>query len=934
MYSRRDFFFIWIWLILSAGVMLRGQNQQGNPFIRNFTRVEYGGHSQNWAVIQDKRGVMYLGNVDGVLEYDGLNWRLLKLPNFSMVRSLGLGNDGRIYVGGVDEMGYLKPDPFGHMNYVSLLPLLPENSEPPGDVWSTLVTSHGIYLKTSSGFYHLDEGKLVFIPFVAHGLGFVVYDTVYFAGDALYRLDGNVPRRLPHTEELNLETAGQVFVMPYPGNRLLIATRSKGFYLYNQEQLDKGDGSSAAGKIPSSVLEKFPAAVESYVLDKQLYICRPIARGHYALSTFNGGIVVMDRNGDWVRLLDKKCGLPGNRIHDVFCDHHDNLWVALNNGISYIQINSPITFFNDSSGLEGTVMSLLYYKECLYAATPHGLFSLRQHPTDSSGGRSDFIPVDNIDCCCWALTQFNGHLLVGGYFGVNQVEGITSRNVYSERLVYSFGQTHRFPNHLFLGLRHGLTVLNFRESEGLQNHPLTVIERIILDGINADIRGIFSDIQGNLWLVTQYNGVWYMEFTGSHPNSFRLHRFGIEHGLPRLDWNVALYEGGRVLVGTQQGLYQAKSEDNSPFDATMPRFFPEKRISSGLGIGAQPVSALATGNDGSVWVGIGDAMGAFIPRRVDGRRFLETPFRKIRGPVENLLVDCNHTAWIVTADGLYRFDRDFEKMYNAPFGVLIRDIRLHRGEALPISSRGAKPFLSYKDNSLTFEYSAVYFENPDEMRYSYMLEGFTSQWSPWRKESRAVFTNVPEGEYRFRVKARNVFLCESSADYYDFIVQPPWYRTWFAYSVYTLLLFCIIATAYMLHKFKVHQAVLQERRKYEKCSLDPEQARIYTEKLLAIMESQKPYLDPNLSLASLANMTGIKRHYISQVLNINLHKTFWDFIKEYRIEEAKEILSNPDNHDMSMMQVAMEVGFNSNVTFNQAFKKYTRTTPSKFKSKK
>ncbi len=925
--------------ILVSLLPLKCWGQEGNPFIRNFSRREYGGHSQNWSVVQDKRGVLYFGNVNGLLEFDGQNWRLIELPNYSMVRSLAMDEKGRVYVGGVGEFGYLTLSTNGETIYQSLLPRLDKKEERPGDIWSTLATSHGIYFKTYAGFFRLYQGKIDVIRFTSHSLGFTVGAEIFFLEDGLYRLEGSRARLLPHTESLALEFTGQVFILPYPGNRLLIATRKKGFYLYDLNMLknEKTNGmNGAVFAVPPTILERFPTEVDTYVNENQLYLCHPISPNHYALATFNGGIVIINNRGKFLRLLDKKNGLQGNRVHDLFEDQHKNLWAVLNNGISYIELNSPITMYNDSNGLEGSIMPILRDGDQLVAATPHGLFTLKAHASPTLGERPGFVPVKNIPCCCWALTQFRENLLVGGAFGVRQVQAGTAENSYYQELVYSFGKTPRFPNHLFLGLREGLVALEFnalnRDKEE-KGEPLHVLKQFRFKNLEADIRQIATDKEGNLWLMTQYNGLWYLKFNGGDVWDYQLYRFGAEHGLPRIDWDYLLCLEEQILVCTQSGLYMAATLPGRGFDLSALRFEPEKTISRVLNIGTLPTGPLRQGADGRMWLGFGDTLATFKRLKTGGYSSERTQFLKIRGPIENLLLEEDHLAWIATADGLYRFDLSFQKDYAANYRVLIRRILIDNHDVLAIDPSPPGRELPYKNNSLSFDFAAAFYENPEATRYSYWLEGFNQEWSGWSKEHRAVFTNLPEGKYCFKVKARNIFGHQSDMAVSWFTVAPPWYRSWPAYLVYVVAMMLLLAGAYRVHRFQVKHAVLQERSKYEKCLLEPNQAKIYTKKLLQVMETQKPYLDPNLSLASLAKIVGIQRHFISQVLNIELQKNFWDFIKEYRVEEAKRILDDPRNADLSILQVAFDVGFNSNVTFSQAFKKQTGVSPSKYRSK-
>ena len=90
--------------------------QAGLPYIQNFTPKEYGAHSQNWAIIQDQRGIIYVGNTEGLLEYDGISWRLIKPSGkANIVFSLAVDKNNRIYVGSFNELGYLAPDSIGQM---------------------------------------------------------------------------------------------------------------------------------------------------------------------------------------------------------------------------------------------------------------------------------------------------------------------------------------------------------------------------------------------------------------------------------------------------------------------------------------------------------------------------------------------------------------------------------------------------------------------------------------------------------------------------------------------------------------------------------------------------------------------------------------------------------------------------------------------------
>ncbi len=118
----------------------------------------------------------------------------------------------------------------------------------------------------------------------------------------------------------------------------------------------------------------------------------------------------------------------------------------------------------------------------------------------------------------------------------------------------------------------------------------------------------------------------------------------------------------------------------------------------------------------------------------------------------------------------------------------------------------------------------------------------------------------------------------------------------------------------------------KEEKKYRKSGLAAP-AALYG-KLCHLMKEQRPYLDPELTHASLADMLGIQKHNLSQVINEQSGGTYFEFVNSYRVEEVKRMLADPGKQHLSILGIAMECGFQSKATFNAAFRKITGTTPS------
>ena len=124
------------------------------------------------------------------------------------------------------------------------------------------------------------------------------------------------------------------------------------------------------------------------------------------------------------------------------------------------------------------------------------------------------------------------------------------------------------------------------------------------------------------------------------------------------------------------------------------------------------------------------------------------------------------------------------------------------------------------------------------------------------------------------------------------------------------------------------------REKYYKSSLTSEQAEAGVAQLLEAMAAQKFYLQGDLKLSEVAEALRLSPNNLSQLLNEQLGKNFYDFVNGYRVEAAKELLTDPAQDNLTLLAIAYEAGFNSKSTFNSVFKKHCQVTPSEFKKRR
>ena len=126
--------------------------------------------------------------------------------------------------------------------------------------------------------------------------------------------------------------------------------------------------------------------------------------------------------------------------------------------------------------------------------------------------------------------------------------------------------------------------------------------------------------------------------------------------------------------------------------------------------------------------------------------------------------------------------------------------------------------------------------------------------------------------------------------------------------------------------------VTEQKTKYAGVVLQEADAERYVTKIRHIMSIEKPYLDADLTLSQLATKLQISPHLLSRIINEKFGLNFFDFINQYRVDEVKSRMDNPEFENLSLLGIAFDSGFNTKSAFNRVFKKLTELTPSKYKS--
>ncbi len=754
--------------------VLGTNSHTGTPFIRNYSPTEYGAHNQNWGIVQDPRGVMYFGNSHGLLEYDGVSWHLIPIPNAKIARSLAINADGRIFVGGYSEIGYLAPDSTRQLKFVSLLPQLEERHRDFTDVWQTLSTPEGVYFATVKYVFRWDGKKMRVWPArTAFHFGFLVNDQFYIhqKETGLMQIVGDSLRLAPLGEQLKDERISAMLPFNSQGKKnTLIVTRGNGLFLY--------DGHA---------ITRFTTEADELLRRAQIFCATALSNGQYAFGTMQQGIVIVDASGKLRQHLQETTGLQDDAVLSLYEDQQRALWVGMQVGIARIETGSPLRYFGEREGIRGSIWEMARHEGRLYFASIMGLFYLDEN-------RGVFQQVAGVSSQCWTILPFGTSLLAGTFDGIFEVKGGQARRI-SNDFVFSLHRSQQNPNRVFAGLRKGVKSLYCEAGQWRDEGNLAALDE--------EVRHFYETPDGKFWLTDYFKGLLRVDFSKGYTPQPAIAHYGTEHGLPPANRVIAF--------PTDRGLRFATLKGILAFEESSQRFYRDSTLVSGLPPEI-PLFSAARAPRGELWLlaDYGVPSGVARPQADGTYIWDQSPFlRIVKLPIFSIYPDPlkEQVTWMGGNDRVVRYDGAVPPNHATGFSTLLRQV-VANGDSILYAGAGTKPDyllqLAYAYNSLRFRYAAPSFDDESKNEYQYLLEGYDKDWSNWNTETYKDYTNLPPGKYRFLIRARNIYGHIGETGVFNLHILPPFYRTWWAYLLYLLLL----AGA----GFKLWQWVLQRIR--------------------------------------------------------------------------------------------------------------------------
>lgn len=829
-------FLLWIITVISSAETFN----IGIPYIHNYPKKEYKAGTQNWSISQDQKGFVYFGNNEGLLSFDGVNWQLHRMPNSSIVRSIYIAKNGQIHVGAYNDLGKMVTDKTGNMEFRSLRKYLPSDFLNFDDIWNiTAFNDQIVYQSYNCAFLFKNDSTVSIIKApVRFQNSFQVNGHLYFNDieKGLMELANNSLKTLNNCEKIIGEEVWSI--LPFNNGNLMICTLNKGIFIYNGEEL-----------------KEWSVPVNSLFKQTQIFSATIIRDKHYAIGTIQDGVIIIDEYGNILQHVNRQKGLQNNTILKTFVDRSGNLWLGLDNGIDYVNINSPITFFKQSDGIGAGYTSLIH-KGKIYLGTNQGLF-VKDWNSNNQGNAFRLITGTNGQV--WYLGVHDNVLLCGHNNGTFIISGEKANQISKIPGAWKFHALNRFPDYLIGGTYGGLTY--YKKENG------TWVYAGKVKGFNESFRVFEEDENGDLWMSHGFKGI-YKVTMGENIDDIQTFRYYTsKDGLPT-NYNLNVFKiKGKVIVTSNVGIFEYnKAKDQFEYSSYFNQLLTPLK----------DITFLKEDKKGNIWYIewnlAKNSTGIFRIQEDMSYKQVIAPFALLTGKFisgfESIYPYSDDHIFFGTEDGFAHYSPNTNFSNNTEFSTYI-----NRASALYLDSTffyansldeiadpdQIKYSFPYKDNIFRFSYTSPSYENQDNIEYSFMLSGLNNKWSEWSSTPFTEYVNVPSGRYIFKVKARNQMGIESPADSLAFEIRAPWYKTTYAYFIYFLVFILLVLLVIWIVLKRIEISKKKERLKHLRSYRQKEQEYIRqalsSEKKIISLKNEKLRIEMIHRDKELANQT-------------------------------------------------------------------------------
>ncbi len=821
-------------LILSIFIVITIKSQNLTPIVKQFAKKDYAASNQNWAVGQGTDGIMYFGNNEGLLSFDGSVWETYLLPQHKICRSLLVHNSNRIFIGSFEEFGYFEKNEQGELIYTSLSALLKQYEMLNDEIWNIININGSIVFQSFTSYFTYDGQKV---------RGFRCPYTFLFFGNINQKIYTHTSQFGFSTINLNTTVAQAaaknsmnspvISFLPFNKTYTLLVTTGNGLFLF--------DGHTISPFKTDADEELRKSELNRAVISKN---------GIILLGTIINGVIAIDKSGKKLWTLNSSNVLQNNTVLGMYCDKDDNLWLSLDKGIAMIQLKSSLQYIRSFSPSVGSIYTLSYREPLLYLGTNQGLYSAHFKLNSNS---IDKVSLSNsIKGQVWNMSVFDNQYFVGNNDETRQINPFDTQIASPVKGGICMAKgTIRGVEVLVQGTYTELCIYTKKDGKWVFSHA---VEKFL-----NPIRYIAIDYAGVIWASHLHQGLYAIQLSNDLHKIENIKQYETLDGKNAFNMNVFTVNG-RVIFTDHTKFYTFNdlNKEMIPFDV----------LNKSLQSFAQSYRVCHFKSNLYWFIRSGEA--ALVEVNADKIKIIDvvqyTQFQNQTVDDYQNVVPVSDNACIFTLENglaLYSLTNKHAKTINVSLGlkkVICFDAESKEFQHLTLNKNEA-PTTPYKLNNISFSLYYPDFLQLNNLNYRFKLDGLDKVWSEPNSSSRKTYNYVPYGKYNLQVEVLTNSGFKLGNLNYSFEVLPPFYLTVFAKIVYLLLfiLFIYAIYRYILHLFFV---------KKEKIHREQEEIRLkeIEKREQQIMALEKEKLTSELTVKSKelaeSTMTIIKKNEI------------------------------------------------------------------------
>ena len=407
------------------------------PPINFYSTDLYQAENQNWSISQAPNKNIYFANNGGLLEFNGARWKLYDSPNETIIRSVKVVNE-RIYTGSYMDFGFWKKNVFGLLEYTSLTKKLSIKLIEDEQFWNIIQVDQWTLFQSLNRIYILnntDDSLDIIKSETTITKMYTVNETIYYQewGKGIFKIENGKSRLITDDKTITNSIVNNIF---FDNDGLLFLTDNKGFF-----------------KLEGSKFTPWNFVQKDILSNVNIYNSIQLSDGSFALGTISDGIIYISNQGEVIYQINQQNGLGNNTILSLFEDVDKNIWLGLDNGISYLELNSAFKIYRDNSGELGSIYTIHIKNNYLYLGTNQGLYYRKVNSA------SKFKLIEGTEGQVWILTKINDELFCGHNKGTFLINTNKAQLISDIQGTWNIKKINGSKNMLLQGNYNGLNVL-------------------------------------------------------------------------------------------------------------------------------------------------------------------------------------------------------------------------------------------------------------------------------------------------------------------------------------------------------------------------------------------------------------------------------------------------------------------------------------------